>query len=343
AGTFNFTVKAKDKNGAAGSKAYTVKVTQTAVKGDIPTTITRRASYTGTPKATGGAGAYTWSISAGKLPDGLKINSKTGKITGTATKAGTFSFTVKAKDKNGAAATKKFTVKVTQTKVTGTIPGVTKGSSYTATPKASGGASPYTWSISAGKLPNGLKINSKTGKITGTPTQAGTFKITVKAKDKNGAAGTKQYTLKVTASTTTKSATPYTKRETKNDAATSAHEHNTASALPVTPEPTPTPEDHTVAAHTPSIRVISDDILEAHEDRDNDIFTVKAGQPLTFILDGKISGAIVYIDDEPIEGITISDDGTFTLPAEFVSGDFKVQVKSSDGKIESQEAFIISE
>ncbi|MBR0258279.1 MAG: hypothetical protein IJQ58_11120, partial [Synergistaceae bacterium] len=77
--------------------------------------------------------------------------------------------------------------------------------------------------------------------------------------------------------------------------------------------------------------------------RDNDIFTVKAGQPITFILSGKISGAIVCIDDEPVEGITISDEETFTLPAEFVGGDFKVQVKSSDGKIESQEAYIISE
>ena len=343
AGTFNFTVKAKDKNGATGSKAYTVKVTQTAVKGDIPTTITRKASYTGTPKASGGAGSYTWSISSGKLPDGLKINSKTGKISGTASKAGTFKFTVKAKDKNGAASTKAYTVKVTQTKVTGTIPGATKGSSYTATPKASDGASPYTWSISAGKLPNGLKLNSKTGKITGTATKAGTFNFTVKAKDKNGAAGTKQYTLKVTASTTTKSATPDTKPDTKNDAATSTQEHNSVSSLPFIPEPTPAPEDHTATAYTPSIRVISDDILEAHNGRDNDIFTVKAGQTLTFILDGKISGAIVYIDDEPIEGITISDEGTFTLPAEFVSGDFKVQVKSSDGKIESQEAYIISE
>ncbi len=315
AGTFNFTVNVEDSNGAEAEKDYTIKVTQTAVTGTITATTTRRATYTGTPKASGGTSPYVWSISAGKLPDGLKINSSSGKITGTATKAGTFNFTVKAKDKNGAASTKAYTVKVTQTSVTGTLTNAIKGKSYTATPKASGGASPYTWSISSGSLPKGLKLNTSTGKITGTPTATGTFKFTLKAKDKNGAAGTKSFTLKVTV-LATKSAIP----------ATITESHGNTVFNPAT-----------------SLRVISDDILESFDGRDSDIFTVNAGKPLTFILGGEISDAIICIDDEPIEGITISDEGTFTLPAEFVSGDFKVHVKSSDGIIESEEAFIISE
>ncbi|MBR0257003.1 MAG: putative Ig domain-containing protein, partial [Synergistaceae bacterium] len=343
AGTFNFTVKAKDKNGAAGTKAYTVKVTQTAVKGDIPTTTTRKATFTGTPKASGGASPYVWSVSAGKLPDGLKLNTSTGKITGSASKAGTFNFTVKAKDKNGAAGTKAYTVKVTQTKVTGTLPNAVKGSSYTATPKASNGASPYVWSVSSGKLPIGLKLNSSTGKITGIPSKTGNYTFTIKAKDKNGAAGTKNFTVKVTASATAKSSLPEAKSDATDSEAHSPQAHNTVSSLPVLQEQTHEADGNNATPLKASLRVISDDIIESHEDRDSDIFTVKAGQPLTFILGDKISGAIVCIDDEPVEVITISDEGTFTLPAEFVYGDFKVQVKSSDGNTESEEAFIISE
>ena len=345
AGTFNFTVKAKDKSGAAGTKSYTVKVTQTAVKGDIPTSITRKATFTGTPKASGGASPYSWSVSAGKLPDGLKLNSSTGKITGSPSKAGTFNFTLKAKDKNGAAGTKAYTVKVTQTKVTGTLANAVKGTSYTATPKASNGASPYAWSVSSGNFPKGLKLNSSTGKITGTPSKTGSYTFTLKAKDKNGAAGTKNFTVKVTAPTT-KSAIPESKSSNEDDSGISAQAHNTVSALPVIHAPIIESVGSTVLTLTPSLRVISEDALEVGEGRDSDLFTVKAGHPLTFILgafDVEASDWAVYVDDERIEGVIIFDEGIFTLPPEFVSGDFKVQVKSLDGNHESEQAFIISE
>ncbi|MBR0151193.1 MAG: putative Ig domain-containing protein [Synergistaceae bacterium] len=349
AGTFNFTVKAKDKNGAASTKAYTVKVTQTTVTGTIPATTTRRASFTGTPKASGGASPYNWTVSAGKLPDGLKLNASTGKITGTATKAGTFSFTVKAKDKNGAASTKAYTVKVTQTKVTGTIPDATKGSSYTATPKASGGASPYVWSISAGSLPSGLKLNTSTGKISGTPSRAGTFNFTLKAKDKNGAAGTKAFTVKISA-ISSKTALPESKSATPQDTGTiSAPVRENVSALPIVIiETAPQTEGTTGLTFAPSLYVASDDILEAGVGKDSDLFKVKADMPLTFIISGvntKFSAMTVYVDDKPADDAAISDEGTFTLPAEMVRDDFKVCVKAqtSAGEIESEELYINAE
>jgi len=57
------------------------------------------------------------------------------------------------------------------------------GEVYSETLEAFGGKTPYTWSISAGDLPDGLSLNSATGEISGTPTTEGTADFTVKVTD----------------------------------------------------------------------------------------------------------------------------------------------------------------
>ena len=44
---------------------------------------------------------------------------------------------------------------------------------------ATGGTTPYTWSVSAGSLPAGLTLTAETGVISGTPTTAATSTFTV--------------------------------------------------------------------------------------------------------------------------------------------------------------------
>ncbi|MFL6130419.1 MAG: S8 family peptidase [Mycobacteriales bacterium] len=57
---------------------------------------------------------------------------------------------------------------------------------------ASGGTPPYTWSATG--LPPGLSINSSSGLISGTPTTAGTYSVTVTARDTGARTGSTTFT-----------------------------------------------------------------------------------------------------------------------------------------------------
>jgi hypothetical protein len=76
-----------------------------------------------------------------------------------------------------------------------TLPNGTVGIAYSQIISASGGTSPYTFSVSSGALPTGLILNATTGAITGTPTAAGTFDFTITATDATGCSGSRPYTI----------------------------------------------------------------------------------------------------------------------------------------------------
>lgn len=68
------------------------------------------------------------------------------------------------------------------------LPTAAKDSAYSTFIKSTGGAGEYTYAVTSGALPDGLALNTSTGEISGTPTnaQSSTFTITVT----DGAAGT---------------------------------------------------------------------------------------------------------------------------------------------------------
>ncbi|WP_237554668.1 MULTISPECIES: protease pro-enzyme activation domain-containing protein [unclassified Streptomyces] len=85
--------------------------------------------------------------------------------------------------------------------VTVTNPGSKTGTVGTATSlqvSATDSASGQTLSYSATGLPPGLSISATSGLISGTPTTAGTYTVTVTAKDTTGASGSAAFTWTVT-------------------------------------------------------------------------------------------------------------------------------------------------
>lgn len=137
---------------------------------------------------TGGTFPYTWSYT-GTLPPGLTLNSSTGKISGVPTTSGAYPITVTATDSEkppvmGSASLSITVVPTPPLQVTTTsLPGGTQGSTYIANLMATGGVPPYSWSLINGTtLPPGLVL-SPSGAISGNPTAAGTFPITVQVSD----------------------------------------------------------------------------------------------------------------------------------------------------------------
>ncbi|MGH9935773.1 MAG: putative Ig domain-containing protein, partial [Blastocatellia bacterium] len=66
---------------------------------------------------------------------------------------------------------------------------------YNQTIAATGGASPYNFSVSAGALPTGLTLNATTGALSGTPTTAGNYSFSVRVTDANECMGERAFTL----------------------------------------------------------------------------------------------------------------------------------------------------
>lgn len=211
AGTFNVSVTATDTYGQAVTRAYALEVAQPTLTlapggGALPNA-TAGVAFSQSLVVSGGIAPYTATLS-GALPTGITFNPATLAFVGTPTESGTFTFDVTVTDSTGGTpgtvtATYSLTVLVPPLSLSPeTVQGATAGVTYTQTFVATGGVAPYQYTLSAGTLPAGLTLDTATGQLAGTPTQAGSFDFSVTATDSTaGTAATtvRAYTLAVSA------------------------------------------------------------------------------------------------------------------------------------------------
>ncbi|MEW6158499.1 MAG: putative Ig domain-containing protein [Verrucomicrobiota bacterium] len=190
-GTFNFDIQVNDASNQNVTRSFTLFVASSPLVITTPSVLassTVGVAYQQNLSATGGSGAYVWTLFSGALPGGLDLAPE-GRISGIPTAAGFYDFTVQVTDALNSTARKTiFLVVHSPPIVISTPPNLPPGQigvPYTKTFEATGGNAPFTWSVAAGNLPQGMTLSSE-GILSGTPLEFGTFVFQILLHDITG-------------------------------------------------------------------------------------------------------------------------------------------------------------
>ncbi len=205
-GAFSFVIGVTDSLGCDTKQAYTINVIDCPILTFSLTNLpaaTTGTVYSQAIAVSGSIAPYTFMVTSGALPPGLALQSASASTTilGTPLLPGTFNFTLSAFDKNNCGGTQTYTIVVGQscgtiTIAPNTLPDASINATYNQALTASGGTSPYTFSLLSGSLPDGLTLN-QAGALSGAASSGGTFNFIVQAKDANNCTANKNYSLTI--------------------------------------------------------------------------------------------------------------------------------------------------
>ena len=199
-GPFSITVKSTDASLSAVTQVYSFLIDAPLLvisPASLPAPVLGNA-YSQALSTLGGVAPYTYSLTSGSLPSGLSFNSA-GVLSGAATVFGSFNFTITSTDAAGASKLQAYNLNIAQSVITispANLPDPVLGTAYSQALSSSGGTAPYTYSITAGALPAGLSFTS-TGILSGTPSAAGSFTLSIKSTDAYSSTITQSYTLAI--------------------------------------------------------------------------------------------------------------------------------------------------
>ncbi|HSC74569.1 MAG TPA: Ig domain-containing protein [Gaiellaceae bacterium] len=203
AGTYTFTVRV-DAGGRSASKQLQLVVAAklTAVAPAAQTWEVGRPLQVAID-AKGGTPGYSWKLS-GTLPArtgfvGNKGNGSTSYLQGVPAEAGTFPIVLTVTDSAGVSTDVTVTLTVAPKLQINTFRVGTARvrKSYRLVLASVGGVGAMQWAVGAGSLPAGLKLDPKTGAVSGKARRAGRFRFTLVVTDSLGARAAMTYTLRV--------------------------------------------------------------------------------------------------------------------------------------------------
>ena len=141
-----------------------------------------------------GTKPITWTASG--LPTGLNINERTGFISGVLKTHGNFSVDITASNTAGdVTKTFDFMVNGVAPKISGRLERGELNTLYYSCFNLVRGTEPITWSVD-GDIPAGLEFDSTSGILSGTPTEFGTYELTITASNYAGSTS-KSTTLRI--------------------------------------------------------------------------------------------------------------------------------------------------
>jgi hypothetical protein len=202
-GFTTFVLRVRDSAGAAAQKRFELRVVDGPrfLTGAILPAATLGVRYKTTIQFQSNLPGIYWALAFGEasIPAGLKFDE--GEIEGIPTQAGTSIFEVNLLGPQGVAVMREFRLTVNPVLELEASPtSLRLGETVSWAARRLGGSAPFQFTVLNGSVPPGLTLQASTGSLTGSPTQAGIFPLTLEVIDANGARARRSYEFQVSGS-----------------------------------------------------------------------------------------------------------------------------------------------